>query len=236
MARPSRKNVVLEDQGLLIVHPSAHDSLVAGIDEAGRGCFAGPVVAGAVVFPEGFDLMGLDDSKVLKEEERNRLAGEIRALAPGWGIGLAWMAEIEKHNILQATLVAMARAVAALRVRMGVKAGAPVPARVLIDGTQLIPPAYFRNFGVPLPEQRAIVDGDALVPAISAASILAKTFRDALMTRFDARWPQYGFARHKGYGTREHRDALREFGPCPLHRRGFRGVAPRSGQEQGRLC
>lgn len=236
MARPSRKNVVLEDQGLLIVHPSAHDSLVAGIDEAGRGCFAGPVVAGAVVFPEGFDLMGLDDSKVLKEEERNRLAGEIRALAPGWGIGLAWMAEIEKHNILQATLVAMARAVAALRVRMGVDAGVPVPARVLVDGTQLIPPAYFRNFGVPLPEQRAIVDGDALVPAISAASILAKTFRDALMTRLDARWPQYGFARHKGYGTREHRDALREFGPCPLHRRGFRGVVSRSGQEQGRLC
>ena len=236
MARPSRKNVVLEDQGLLIVHPSAHDSLVAGIDEAGRGCFAGPVVAGAVVFPEGFDLMGLDDSKVLKEEERNRLAGEIRALAPGWGIGLAWMAEIEKHNILQATLVAMARAVAALRVRMVVDAGAPVPARVLIDGTQLIPPAYFRNFGVPLPEQRAIVDGDALVPAISAASILAKTFRDALMTRLDARWPQYGFARHKGYGTREHRDALREFGPCPLHRRGFRGVVSHSGQEQGRLC
>ena len=236
MARLPRKNVVLEDQGLLIVRPSAHSSLVAGIDEAGRGCFAGPVVAGAVVFPEGFDLMGLDDSKVLKEEERNRLAGEIRALAPGWGIGLAWMAEIEKHNILQATLMAMTRAVAALRLRMGVEADARVPARVLIDGTQLIPPAYFRNFGVPLPEQQAIVDGDALVPAISAASILAKTFRDALMTRLDARWPQYGFARHKGYGTREHRDALREFGPCPLHRRSFRGVVPRSEQEQGRLC
>ncbi len=236
MARPSRKNVVLEDQGLLIVRPSAHDSLVAGIDEAGRGCFAGPVVAGAVVFPEGFDLMGLDDSKVLREEERNRLAGEIRALAPGWGVGLAWMAEIEKHNILQATLMAMTRAVAALRLRMGVEADALVPARVLIDGTQLIPPAYFRNFGVPLPEQRAIVDGDALVPAISAASILAKTFRDNLMTRLDARWPQYGFARHKGYGTREHRDALREFGPCPLHRRSFKGVVPHPEQEQGRLC
>lgn len=236
MARPPRKTIVLEDQSLLIVRPSAHDSLVAGIDEAGRGCFAGPVVAGAVVFPEGFDLMGLDDSKVLKEKERKRLAGEIRALASGWGIGLAWMAEIEKHNILQATLMAMTRAVAALRLRMGVESDAPAPARVLIDGTQLIPPAYFRNFGVPLPEQRAIVDGDALVPAISAASILAKTFRDDLMTRLDARWPQYGFARHKGYGTREHRDALRAFGPCPLHRLGFRGVVPRPEQEQGRLC
>lgn len=236
MARTPRKRAVIEEQGLLIVRPSAHDSLVAGIDEAGRGCFAGPVVAGAVVFPEGFDLVGLDDSKVLKEEERTRLAGEIRSLAPGWGIGLAWMAEIEKYNILQATLMAMTRAVAALRRRMRVAADALAPARLLIDGTQLIPPAYFRNFGVPLPEQQAIVDGDALVPAISAASILAKTFRDDLMTRLDARWPQYGFARHKGYGTKEHRDALREFGPCPLHRLGFKGVVPRPEQEQGRLC
>ena len=169
MARTSRKRAVLEDQGLLLVRPSARATLVAGIDEAGRGCFAGPVVAGAVVFPEGFDLMGLDDSKVLKEEERRRLAGEIRALAPGWGIGLAWMAEIEKYNILQATLMAMTRAVAALRRRMGAGREDGIPARVLIDGTQLIPPAYFRNFGVPLPEQRAIVDGDALIPAISAA-------------------------------------------------------------------
>ena len=236
MARTSRKRAVLEDQGLLLVRPSARATLVAGIDEAGRGCFAGPVVAGAVVFPEGFDLMGLDDSEVLKEEERRRLAGEIRALAPGWGIGLAWMAEIEKYNILQATRMAMTRAVAALRRRMGAGREDGIPARVLIDGTQLIPPAYFRNFGVPLPEQRAIVDGDALIPAISAASVLAKTFRDDLMTRLDARWPQYGFARHKGYGTREHRDALRRFGPCPLHRMGFRGVAPRPEQEQGRLC
>ena len=130
----------------------------------------------------------------------------------------------------------MTRAVAALRRRMGAGREDGIPARVLIDGTQLIPPAYFRNFGVPLPEQRAIVDGDALIPAISAASVLAKTFRDDLMTRLDARWPQYGFARHKGYGTREHRDALRRFGPCPLHRMGFRGVAPRPEQEQGRLC
>lgn len=107
---------------------------------------------------------------------------------------------------------------------------------MLIDGTQLIPPAYFRNFGVPLPEQRAIVDGDALIPAISAASVLAKTFRDDLMTRLDARWPQYGFARHQGLRHAGTPRRLRRFGPCPLHRMGFRGVAPRPEQEQGRLC
>ena len=97
---------------------------------------------------------------------------------------------------------------------------------VLVDGTQVIPPLYFRKFGMPLPEQHAIVDGDALVPCIAAASILAKTFRDGLMDTLDARWPQYGFAKHKGYGTKEHREALRTYGPCPLHRLDFHGVLP----------
>lgn len=228
----------MESQGLLLPPKAGSASLTAGLDEAGRGCLAGPVVAAAVVFAEGFDIMGLDDSKVLKEEERNRLAGEIRALAPAWGVGLAWMDEIARLNILQATLLAMTRAVAALRRRMGVERGtvAVLPAEVLIDGTQLIPPPYFRQYGIPVPEQRAIVDGDALVPSISAASVLAKTFRDALMVRLDRRWPAYGFARHKGYGTRDHRDALAIHGPCPLHRLDFRGVVPRPDQQQGRLC
>ena len=214
---------------------AAGRSRVCGIDEAGRGPLAGPVVAAAVIFADGFDLMGLDDSKVLKAEEREHLADEIRSLAVGWGIGLAWMGEIARINILQASLMAMTRAVAAMRVRMGAKAD-PVPARLLIDGTQIIPPMYFRKFGVPLPEQEAVVDGDALVPAISAASILAKTFRDDLMVKFDARWPEYGFARHKGYGTKEHREALAKFGPCPLHRLDFRGVLPPKQMQQGRLC
>lgn len=233
MARPRKKAVI--EQGMLFSAPDAQQMLTAGADEAGRGCLAGPVVAGAVIFSDGFDLMGLDDSKVLKPEERDRLAGEIRSLAVGWGIGLAWMNEISRINILQASLMAMTRAVAAMRVRMRVTDRA-VPARLLIDGTQIIPPLYFRQFGIPLPEQEAVVDGDAKIPSISAASVLAKTFRDDLMTKLDARWPEYGFARHKGYGTKEHRDALKKYGPCPLHRLDFRGVLPPKVQEQGWLC
>ena len=233
MARPRKKAVI--EQGMLFSAPDAQQLLTAGTDEAGRGCLAGPVVAGAVIFADGFDLVRLDDSKVLKAEERDRLAGEIRSLAVGWGIGLAWMNEISRINILQASLMAMTRAVAAMRVRMRAK-GENVPARLLIDGTQIIPPLYFRQFGIPLPEQEAVVDGDAKVPSISAASVLAKTFRDELMTRFDARWPEYGFARHKGYGTKEHKEALKKYGPCPLHRLDFRGVLPPKVQEQGWLC
>ncbi|WP_298067592.1 ribonuclease HII [uncultured Mailhella sp.] len=223
------------EQGLLFKPKNPGEALVAGTDEAGRGCLAGPVVAGAVIFAEGFDLIGLDDSKVLKPEEREHLATEIRSLALGWGIGLSWMDEISRLNILQASLMAMTRAVAAMRVRM--KAGDKfLPARLLIDGTQTVPPLYFRHFSIPLPEQEAVVNGDALIPCISAASILAKTFRDALMIRLDARWPEYGFAQHKGYGTSEHREALKKFGPCPLHRMDFRGVSPRRDDAQGWLC
>ena len=234
MARSRKKAVVIE-QGMLFSAPDTQQLLTAGTDEAGRGCLAGPVVAGAVIFADGFDRMGLDDSKVLKPEERDRLAEEIRSLAVGWGIGLAWMNEISRINILQASLMAMTRAVAAMRLRMHAKEK-NVPARLLIDGTQIIPPLYFRQFGIPLPEQEAVVDGDAKIPSISAASVLAKTFRDELMTRLDARWPEYGFARHKGYGTKEHRDALKKYGPCPLHRLDFRGVLPPKVQEQGWLC
>lgn len=230
------KTRTIEEQGLLAGPLRARGELVAGLDEAGRGCLAGPVVAAAVIFAEGFDIMGLDDSKILREDARDRLAAEIRALAMGWGVGLAWMDEIAKHNILQASLLAMSRALAALRHRMGVAPDAIIPARIEIDGNQIIPPMFFRQYGMPLPQQRAIVDGDALVPSISAASILAKTSRDALMLRLDTRWPQYGFARHKGYGTKEHREALALHGPCPLHRLDFRGVVPKKEMEQGRLC
>ena len=231
----TRKKKTFE-QATLLTQADDGVLLTAGTDEAGRGCFAGPVVAGAVIFADGFDIMGLDDSKALKPAERERLAVDIRGFALGWGIGLAWMDEIARINILQASLMAMTRAVAAMRVRMGAK-GRPVPARLLIDGTQIIPPLYFRMYGIPLPDQQSVIDGDALIPSISAASILAKTFRDDLMTRLDARWPQYGFAKHKGYGTKEHREALAEFGPCPLHRLDFKGVGrPAKRPEQGWLC
>jgi ribonuclease HII len=119
---------------------------------------------------------------------------------------------------------------------MGVCGDVLLPATVLIDGTQIIPPLYIRMNRIPLPEQKTIVDGDALVPCISAASVLAKTFRDELMIKLDKRWPLYGFAQHKGYGTKEHRQALERHGACPLHRMEFRGVKPHPIQAQGRLC
>ena len=221
MARTRKKSVI--EQGLLFAAPLTQEALTAGADEAGRGCLAGPVVAGAVIFPDGFDLMGLDDSKVLKVYERDRLAAEIRQLAVGWGIGLAWMDEIARINILQASLMAMTRAVAAMRIRM--KAQGPVPARLLNDGTQIVPPLYFRKFGIPAPEQEAVVDGDALVPAISAASILAKTFRDDYMLRLAEEYPMYGWAKNKGYPTRDHREAIARHGLSPYHRLTFNHTA-----------
>jgi ribonuclease HII len=183
---------------------------LAGVDEAGRGCLAGPVVAAAVVPPPGADLRALlpdlNDSKQLSASTRAVLEKEIKALASAWSLGLAWPREIEEANILQATRRAMARAVARLRVR---------PEFLLIDGNQTI------ESEIP---QAAIIDGDALAPPIAAASILAKTFRDRLLEKLDKRYPGYGFAKHKGYGTKEHLAALRELGPCVQHRRTFRGV------------
>jgi ribonuclease HII len=180
----------------------------AGIDEAGRGCLAGPVVAGAVILPPDFDLPGLTDSKKLSPQRRTVLAQAIKAQAVSWALGFSWPGEIDRVNILQATLRAMSRALDALRIR---------PDLVLVDGN--------RPFPCPLP-LRTVVGGDALFPCISAASILAKTFRDELLSRMDERYPGYGLAVHKGYGTREHLAALRKLGPSPAHRRSFRGVAP----------
>ena len=186
----------------------------AGIDEAGRGCLAGPVVAGAVILPPDFDLPGLTDSKKLSPQRRTVLAQAIKAQAVSWALGFSWPGEIDRVNILQATLRAMSRALDALRVR---------PDLVLVDGN--------RPFPCPLP-LRTVVGGDALFPCISAASILAKTFRDELLSRMDERYPGYGLAVHKGYGTREHLAALRELGPSSAHRRSFRGVAPEPRETQ----
>ena len=181
--------------------------LLAGVDEAGRGALAGPVVAAAVILDPRQPIAGLADSKKLTARRRERLYDEICAKALCCSIALASVAEIDRLNILQATLLAMQRAVAGLRLP---------PAKVQVDGNRL------PTLGV-LAE--AIVDGDATVPAISAASILAKVQRDRWCAEVDAQWPQYGFAAHKGYGTAAHLAALRAHGACEHHRRSFAPVA-----------
>ena len=181
--------------------------LLAGVDEAGRGPLAGPVVAAAVILDPRQPIAGLADSKKLTARRRERLYDEICAKALCCSVAQASVAEIDRLNILQATLLAMQRAVAGLRLP---------PAKVLVDGNRL------PTLGV-LAE--AIVDGDATVPAISAASILAKVQRDRWCAEVDAQWPQYGFAAHKGYGTAAHLAALRAHGACEHHRRTFAPVA-----------
>jgi ribonuclease HII len=180
--------------------------LIAGIDEAGRGPLAGPIVAAAVILDERRPIDGLRDSKLLSAIQRARLAEAIRARALAWSVAEAAVAEIDHLNILRATLVAMARAVAALQV---------APEEAWVDGD--------RCPELPCPT-RAIVGGDRDVAAISAASILAKTARDALLVELDARYPLYGFAQNKGYSTKEHLAALARHGPCPEHRRSFEPV------------
>ncbi|MFW5486941.1 MAG: ribonuclease HII [Desulfovibrio sp.] len=180
--------------------------LTAGIDEAGRGCLAGPVVAAAVILPAAYDLPGLTDSKKVPEAKRGILAAAIKEQAVSWALGVAWPEEIDRINILQATMRAMARASEQLKSR---------PALLLVDGN--------RTFSSPI-AQRAIVGGDLSQPCISAASIIAKTFRDKLMAALDRRYPGYGLTKHKGYGTREHMEAIERLGPCRVHRVTFRGV------------
>lgn len=206
-----------------------------GIDEAGRGCLAGPVVAAAVVLPAHFFLPLLNDSKVLSAKQRAVLAPQIKAVALHWSVGLSWPREIERYNILQATFHAMARAVHSLPPPLS------GPLLLLVDGNKCIPPLVLSRFCTGLkPSQQAIVGGDALVPAISAASILAKTYRDHLMDFFHRRYPVYAFDAHKGYGTKAHMQALVEHGPCPLHRMTFAGVLPPqesvTAPQQGQLC
>ncbi len=186
----------------------------AGVDEAGRGPLAGPVVAAAVILRPGRRIAGLADSKVLAAQTRSRLSVEIRRRALCFGIGWADPAEIDALNILHATFLAMRRAVLAMNL---------CPQRLLIDGNRL---PRLEGLGVAL-GARAIVGGDATEPAISAASILAKTARDQYMEQMDTIYPQYAFASHKGYATREHRRRLAAHGPCPLHRRSFESYPER---------
>lgn len=181
--------------------------LMAGVDEAGRGPLMGPVVAAAVILDELNPVHGLADSKKLTALKRDRLYDEIRARSLCFSIAMATAEEIDEINILQATMLAMRRAVEGLRLK---------PAKVLVDGNRLPTLVIMAE---------AIVGGDALVPSISAASILAKVWRDRWCQDFHHEYPQYGFADHKGYCTAEHLAALRQHGACPQHRRSFSPVA-----------
>lgn len=194
----------LPEQHCLQWHPPG---LIAGVDEAGRGPLAGPVVAAAVILDDLHPIAGLADSKKLSAARREALFDEIRAKALCCSIAEASVAEIDRLNILQATLLAMQRAVAGLRLR---------PSLVQVDGNRL------PLLGI---RAEAIVKGDAKVAAISAASILAKVTRDRGLQALHAQYPQYGFDRHKGYGTAAHLAALHTHGPCEAHRRSFAPVA-----------
>lgn len=189
--------------------------LAAGVDEAGRGSLAGPVAAAAVILDPKAPVLGLADSKKLSSGKREALSFLIKSQALAWGLGLVWQKRVDEANILQASFEAMAKAVSSMRIR---------PDLLLIDGPFRIPEPVMEAAGLKLMPQKAIVRGDQSEPAVSAASIIAKCFRDRLMTALARKWPQYGFERHKGYGTREHLRALKERGPCPLHRLTFKGA------------
>jgi len=186
------------------LHTSTSVILTAGVDEAGRGPLAGPVMAAAVILDPERPILGLADSKKLTERQREALEEEIKGKALAWAVARAEVEEIDTLNILHASLLAMHRAVAALN---------PMPQLALVDGNRCPPSLPCRA--------EAIVKGDQTVPAISAASILAKVARDRELLNLDALYPGYGFARHKGYPTKDHVAALRELGVTPVHRRSF---------------
>lgn len=181
--------------------------LIAGVDEAGRGPLAGPVIAAAVILNPKRPIVGLADSKILTEKQREKLFQDIRQSALAWAAGRAQVSEIDSINILQATFLAMQRAVKRLPI---------APKLVLVDGN--ICPKFSC-------EANAIVKGDESEPAISAASIVAKVLRDRIMRMLDKKYPNYGFAQHKGYATALHLQALQQHGPCRIHRRSFAPVA-----------
>lgn len=178
-------------------------TVLCGVDEAGRGPLAGPVCAATCILPRGIEIKGLNDSKKLSEKKREELFDVITASARSYGIAFATVEEIEEHNILGATFIAMNRAIAQLE---------PVPELALIDGN--------RSAGILIPA-RCVIKGDSLCADIAAASILAKVTRDRYMLQMAEEYPQYRFEQHKGYGTKLHYEALREFGPSPIHRMSF---------------
>ena len=179
------------------------ETVVCGCDEAGRGPLAGPVVAAAVILPDGLIIEGLDDSKKLSEKKREQLFDIIKENCISCAVGICDVGEIEEINILNASMLAMNRAVSGLEIR---------PSLALVDGN------ITRGF-----EMRAVpvIKGDALCPSIAAASIIAKVTRDRMVAELDEVYPEYGFKKHKGYGTKLHREAILKYGPCPIHRMSF---------------
>lgn len=191
---------------------------VAGLDEVGRGPLAGPVVAAAVVLPRGFSDAGIKDSKVLTFKQRASLAPCIQEKALAWAIGVVEAAEIDRINILNASLLAMGRAIQNIR---------PLPDYLIIDGNHKIPVDYLMTGGFShqaVPFQKPLPKGDRLCLSVAAASIIAKTTRDEMMMAYDRLYPEYGFASHKGYGSRSHLSALNRHGPLPIHRKSFKPV------------
>jgi ribonuclease HII len=184
----------------------AKGKIPAGVDEAGRGPLAGPVVAAAVVLPDDCIIKGLDDSKKLSHSKRERIFEEIKSVAISYAIGIVEPEEIDRINILQAALLAM---------EISVKKLTTKPDYLLIDGNQKTSLLLM---------QETIVKGDSKSCSIAAASIIAKVTRDSIMKEYDLKYPEYNFKDHKGYPTKEHYEAIREHGPCPIHRRSFRGV------------
>lgn len=180
--------------------------IIAGVDEVGRGPLAGPVVTAAVILPLSYDIAGLNDSKKISKKKRETLAVAIKEQAVAWALGEATIQEIDRLNILHATMLAMQRAVSALSI---------APEFVLVDGNRT------PEFGIPA---KAIVGGDGIEPAISAASIIAKVTRDQLMADYANQYPEYGFEKNSGYPTKQHREALLKHGPTPIHRRSFAPV------------
>jgi ribonuclease HII len=191
---------------------------IAGLDEVGRGPLAGPVVAAAVVLPRGFSHPDVKDSKLLTASQRERLVPVIEQSAVAWGLGVVDVEEIDRINILKASLLAMGKALRVLQA---------TPDCLLIDGKQKIPGEFLRPKKTAAklrPQQRTIIKGDQLCFSIAAASILAKVARDAMMVELDKNYPEYGFASHKGYTCIAHLEALRRFGPSPVHRKSFKPV------------
>jgi ribonuclease HII len=223
-ALPRRPDTLFEEKGY--ARGLKH---VAGLDEVGRGPWAGPVVAAAVIFPRGVTHPDIRDSKLLPAKKREELALWIKQEAVAWALGIVSPEEIDRINILRASLLAMSVAVARLR---------PMPELLLIDGQHKIPAEFLKDESgrmktemgihpsslIPHPLQKAIIKGDLVCHSIAAASIVAKVARDQIMAELDDLYPEYGFGRHKGYGSHAHAEALRRLGPCPIHRRSYSPV------------